>query len=564
MTPSTTIPTSIKQQLLTEFCAQHDDAIFTLDANMCYVSVNPAYEMMIGFDQDFLLGRPLAIYASEFLLEEERVILEEIFSCLQHEGIYENEFSMAPRYGQTLEWHMICRKVCVDEDVYYVGMARDISAVVNNKKQVAHLLNFNQLTGLPNRKFFSTQASRSLLKTDQKVFIVRLNIDGYRILANTLGSDNINALVKQFVDQVYQLDLDNLRCFSHFGGDDFALLFEGNDIDILRKQFANIMQICEHAFSIEGHLIYLHISIGISYAPFHGKKLSTLLNQAEKALQYIKQQGGDDICWYNQDLHIASLQSLKLETELRQALAEHQFELYYQPNIKLDTGKINGFEALVRWQHPIRGLLQPVDFIDDIIRYKLSFELFCQMAVQIVKQLLLWQSLGFNQSISINADAAEFVHPKFFDFVTQLLTEYDIQAHHFHIEITESSLMLRNDIIKQKLTKLKALGICLALDDFGTGYSSLSYLQEYPFDFIKIDRSFISAITTNHTQHAIVKAILDLTIALDMRAIAEGIETKEQLELLEKMNCAYGQGYLFSKPVTANAATKMLTSPLPA
>ena len=181
------------------------------------------------------------------------------------------------------------------------------------------------------------------------------------------------------------------------------------------------------------------------------------------------------------------------------------------------------------------------------------------MAVQIAEQLTIWQGLGFDQHICINADAAEFSHPDFFDMVSNLLVEHDIAAPQLHIEVTESSLIQRHANVKKQLNLLKELGICLALDDFGTGYASLSYLQEYPFDFIKIDKSFISKITNDRTQRAIVKAILDLAEALDMQVIAEGIETEQQRDLLLDMGCQYGQGYWFGKPMTAEQATVLLT-----
>ena len=212
----------------------------------------------------------------------------------------------------------------------------------------------------------------------------------------------------------------------------------------------------------------------------------------------------------------------------------------------------------MRWQHPTRGLLSPVHFIDAIINHKLSFELFSQMGIQIAKQLSIWQQQGFCQHVCINADAAEFIHPNFSQMVNCLLTQHNISAHQLHIEVTESSLIQRHSNVKKQLESLKELGICLALDDFGTGYASLSYLQEYPFDFIKIDKSFISNIENSHTQRAIVEAILDLGNALNMQVIAEGIETEGQRDVLLDMGCENGQGYWLSKPMPADAATKML------
>ena len=307
-----------------------------------------------------------------------------------------------------------------------------------------------------------------------------------------------------------------------------------------------------------GTAIYFHISVGVSYFPRDSHLLSGLVSKAEKALFYMKQRGGGDIQWYEPNNDDGVVASLQLEADLRVAAEEGQFVAHYQPKVRLDTGAITGFEALVRWQHPTRGLLSPIDFIDAIITNKLSFTLFYQMSLHIAQQLSVWQSLGFDHHICINADATEFSHSRFYDVVSQLIEEYDLQPHRLHIEITESSLIQRHASVNQQLYSLKALGVRLALDDFGTGYASLSYLQEYPFDFIKIDKSFISKIVDNKTQYAIVKAILTLANALNMQVVAEGIETEQQKDLLLKMGCEYGQGYWFGRPVTAEVATQML------
>lgn len=559
----TPITLPIKQQLFTQLCEQFDDAIFILDDQLRYLAVNAAYEIMIGYKEAFLIERPLGIYAAEFLSLKEREILTDISSHLDDNGFYENHFSIMTRYEQVLECHITYRRLCVDDNTYHVGMVRDISANVEDKKQVSHLLNYDQLTGLPNRKIFLSQTSEALLDSYQEVVIVRFNIDRYRILVSTLGQDNVDKLVQDFVGKVNDLDLKNLRCFSHFGGDDFALLFEFNDGNLVRHHLDAIMQLCEQPFlltdeTLNVDMVYLHISVGVSYYPENAQQFNTLISQAEKALHYVKQHGGDDVCWYHEGLIDSTADNLQLETALRTALEEGQFEPYYQPKIVLATGEIAGFEALVRWRHPVHGILKPNDFIDHIIKHKLSFDLFCQMAEQIAQQLASWQDMGITQHVCINADAAEFNHPDFFKFVSQLLDEYNLHAHQLHIEVTESSLMLRHASVKQQLNKLKELGICLALDDFGTGYASLSYLQEYPFDFIKIDKSFISKIETSATQRAIVKAILDLATALDMGAVAEGIETSGQRDLVLHMGCTYAQGYWFSRPIAADGATAML------
>ena len=554
---------STKQQLMTELCERLEDAIFILDSNLRYLSVNASYELMIGYKEAFLVGRPLGIYSAEFLSVEEQSILRDIHNNLDEHGFYELDFSMANRYGQTLDCHITYRRIHIEQGTYHVCMIQDLSSAVKDQKQLAHLLNYDQLTGLPNRKVFLSQTSDILLDSYQEVVIVRLNIDRYRNLSSLLGPEGTNKLIKNFVSSVEALKLKNLRCFSHFGGDDFALLFEYNDANLVRHQLDTLMQMCERPFSLRKKQaaddnIYYNVSIGVSYFPKDDCDAIELMTKAEKALEYVKQHGGDDIRWYDDAIEDNTAGSLQLEAELRAATAEGQFIPYYQPKFELATGIITGFEALVRWQHPTRGLLSPVHFIDAIINHKLSFELFSQMGIQIAKQLSIWQRQGFCQHVCINADAAEFIHPNFSQMVNCLLTQHNISAHQLHIEVTESSLIQRHSNVKKQLESLKELGICLALDDFGTGYASLSYLQEYPFDFIKIDKSFISNIENSHTQRAIVKAILDLGNALEMQVIAEGIETEGQRDVLLDMGCENGQGYWLSKPMPADAATKML------
>ena len=563
MTAFTPMPLADKQQLLVKLCEQYEDAIFILDANLYYLSVNATYERMIGYTEDFLLGRPLGIYAAELLSEDEQLLLKNLISSLDSTGFCEIDFSMANRYGHNVDCHITYRRIYLDDTPYYVGTIRDTSIVVKNKKKMVHLLNHDEVTGLPNRKVFLSQTSELLLESYQEVVIVRVNIDRYRNLATLLGPEYINTLVEDFVLRIKALALDHLRCFSHFGGDDFALLFECSDANMVRHQLDSLMQMCERPFFVNDNgatntEVYCHVSVGVSYYPENDNEFIGLLTKAEKALNYVKQHGGDDVYWYNKSIIELNADHLQLEYELRRATIEGQFITYYQPKFALKTGDISGFEALVRWQHPTRGLLQPVEFIDAIISHKLSLELFSQVATQIAEQLKIWQGLGFDQHICINADATEFSNPEFFNLVSNLLAQHQIAAHHLHIEVTESSLMKRHSNVKKQLELLKALGVCLALDDFGTGYASLSYLQEYPFDFIKIDKSFISKITADKTQRAIVNAILTLAEALDMQVIAEGIENEHQRDLLLAMGCQYGQGYWFGKPMSAEVATDML------
>lgn len=444
MNPFAPISAEIKQQILAQLCEQLSDAIYILDANLRYMAVNSAYERLIGYDERFLIGRPLGIYAAEFLSSQERDILQVIKDNLAQKGFYENDFVMITHYGHLLECHITYHKIDIEQTTYHVGMVRDNSQATPDNSHLTPLLNRKHLTKRPNRNVFFIQADKALPYA------------------------------------------------KYYGGDDGFL--------------------------------------------YHDAVNDALLNET-------------------------AVDSLQLETELRGAILHQQFIVYYQPKVLLETHAIIGFEALVRWQHPTRGLLAPHDFMPMLLKHKLTFELFEQVVTQVAKQLFLWRQLGLSQYICINADAAEFNHPNFNQVVNRFFEPSLIYPEQLHIELTESSLMLSHSNVKQRLEALKQLGVCLGLDDFGTGYASLSYLQEYNFDFIKIDRSFICNIMTDSTQQAIVKAILDLAQSLDMPVIAEGIETQEQATMLLKMGCKYAQGYWFGRPMAAERATQMLLKP---
>lgn len=403
----TPLSSSNKNQLLAHYCERSDQAIFILDADKRYLSINDAYEKLTGYSEAILLGQPFGIFAIKFLTAYEAKLLKKLNERLDNNDIYEQSFTLPRRDGQIINYTIVFQRFFIDKKPFFLGSVNRLS----------------------------------------------------------------NKLVAQkTVD------------------------FESN------SQPSQLTRLADN--------------------PLVGLSLGQLV--------------------------------------LSQAIANDEFEAFYQPKYRLDTDTIVGFEALVRWQHPTRGLLSPRHFIDEIVYYDLSFALFCKLSAQVAQLLADWQAMGLPQYLSINADAGEFSHPDFNKTVSQLLDTYNIAPYRLHIEMTESSLMPSGEDIKQRLIELKQSKICLALDDFGTGYSSLSYLQDYPFDFIKIDKTFISELTSNQTQQAIVKAILDLSSALGMQTVAEGIETEQQYRLLQQMGCQYGQGYWLGRPVSAKAATQLL------
>ncbi|MGM8884395.1 EAL domain-containing protein [Psychrobacter sp. 1U2] len=408
MTPFELLSSTYKQQLLTNYYQQLDQAVFILDADKRYLSMNSAYERLTGYRENLLIGYPFGTFITQCFTKHKPEILKDLAGHLQDNNSYQKTFALPNKDHQILHYLIVFQKFTVDDKVFYIGTLQDSVTDVIEEPRSEYLLDEDEM------EYSSINNKLSVSLPDQKQLLAK-------------------------------------------------------------------------------------------------------------------------------------------------AIADNQFVAYYQPKFNLETKSIVGFEALVRWQHPTRGLLKPKDFIADIISYGLSFALFSRLSEQVAQMLVKWQSMEFAQHICINADAAEFSHPDFNKVISQLLTRYHIDSHRLHIEMTESSLLPSNNNIKQRLIELKALKVCLALDDFGTGYASLSYLQQYPFDFIKIDKSFVSELGSNQTQQAIVQAILDLALALDMQAVAEGIETEQHYERLREMGCLYGQGYWLGHPVNAEAATSMLS-----
>lgn len=558
MTESDMLSFDIKSSLFTKLGQLTEEGIFMLDAKFRYREVNQSFVELVGFERSVLLGQLLGDYQANFIPKTTLKLIKKVLYRLPVNQRCQKDLFIMTSYGFEVPINVTIWHVTIDDESYYLGLCRDRSMVHSNQEQIQYLQNYNQVTNLPNRQFFVRQLTDLLIDTYQELVVIRISIDSYRLLISSLGQDNVDHLMQQFVQRIKDLNLSNLSCFANFGSEDFAMLFELPDAHMVRHQLDSIMHLCELPFSVNNLTLYVHISVGVSYYPGNGLQMDVLLSNAEKALDYVKHNGGDDVYWFVDKLNHTDLIDLQLETELRQAFDQSQFIAHYQPKVELDSGKIIGFEALVRWQHPTRGLLAPDEFISAIITHKLSFELFFQMADQVITLLRRWRAQGLEAHLSLNADAAEFNHRNFVSSLHDLLIANAVDPINVHIEVTESSLMLRQQAVKRQLESLKALGICLALDDFGTGYASLSYLQEFPFDFIKVDQSFVAHITEQPTQQHIVKAITTLGEALNMEIVAEGIEKESQRQLLSAIGCQYGQGYLFGKPMTAKQATELL------
>lgn len=542
------IEEDVKKTLLLGLINHTQLGMFILDSQFRYLYVNKVFTHTLGLSEGYVLARPFSIYELPYLLPEIQQMINNIYDVLVDTGSYEGEISFFTFTQHRMVLQLEIHSEVIDRELYYVGQFQNVR--LSLEKDSNSVLNYDPSTKIPNRQLFIIQANEVLFTTDQALVLVRLNIDRYRLYQSTLTKEQRQKLLMNFVQRVNDLRLLGLKLFARFGGDDFALLFEVKNIQMVRQSLDKLMQLSEMPYFVDNDTLYMRYSIGVSHYPAQGNQIDLLIENAEKAMHHIKLTGGNDVYWFDESLNESSQEDLRLENELRQALDTRQFFPFYQPKICLDDGRVVGFEALVRWQHPSRGMLYPIDFLAGIIEHKLTFQLFMQMAEQVCEDLQRWNALGFdNISIAINAEASELMHVGLLPFLKQLLRKYKINRHCLHIEITEMTLMHHHQTVQYAIKSIKEMGILILLDDFGTGYASLNYLQQYDFDYLKIDKSFINDVTSDIVQQHIVEAIINLAKKLGLKTIVEGIETKEQSQLMHKLGCDYAQGYYYGKPM---------------
>lgn len=428
--------------------------------------------------------------------------------------------------------------------------------------ELNHLSYHDALTDLPNRVLFEdrvAQALSSTQRTGQTLCVIFLSIDRFKKIGDTLGHaigyQLIRKVARRLIGCVHEGET-----VARFEGDDFALLLTqiGGTEEVV-----DIAQCIREAlgvpFTVDGHELFITISLGISLFPDDGTDATSLLKNAGAALQRAKEQGGDNYQFYTPDMNARALKRLTLENNLRRALERHEFETYYQPKINTSTGRISGMEALVRWRHPEMGILSPAEFIPVAEDTGLIVPLGEWVLRAACAQCKSWQDEGFTSlSVAVNLSARHFQQQNLAATVIAALRDTGLEPSDLELELTESSIMKEPESAVRTLGELKAMGINISVDDFGTGFSSLSYLKRLPLHILKIDQSFVRDVTTDPDDAALVMAIVTLAHNLRLKVIAEGVETKEQLRFLSQLGCDEWQGYLFSRPVPAGAFRHLL------
>lgn len=451
---------------------------------------------------------------------------------------------------------------------------RDVTKQKLNEEQVLKIAYFDILTNLPNRYLFKDRLNQAILyaeKYKKALAIFFLDLDDFKRINDTFGhnfGDNLLRLVSdrlernvRRIDTLSRVEEDNLETtVARLGGDEFTILLrEIKETQDASKVAQRIVDLFSQPFHIENRTIFMSTSIGIALYPDDGQDVDTLLKNADTAMYHAKEKGRNHYQFFSEHMNIEALERFSLESDLRSAIDKGEFQLYYQPQFDGSTGKIIGVEALIRWIHPERGMLLPDEFIPVAEESGLIMPIGNWVLKAACEQNKAWQLAEFRPIyVSINISCAQFKQNYFVESIAQTLLDAGLEPQYLELELTESILMEPTEATFRTLNELKATGVRIAIDDFGKGYSSFGYLKRLAIDTLKIDRSFVRDIIANSDDRAIIKAIISLARTLNLKVIAEGVETQEQLSYLQEQGSDGIQGFLLSEPMTPNSFIQLL------
>jgi diguanylate cyclase (GGDEF)-like protein/PAS domain S-box-containing protein len=535
-------------------------AIFVLDTEGNVSLCNPAACQMFGWDESELLNRPFP------LVPEDR---QEAFhigfkDALSGKLITDYETRQRKKDGSLIDVNVWTAALSDPngETSGIMAIVADITERKQSEAKINYLAYHDTLTGLLNRVSFEERLTESVARAateKEPLAVLFLSLDRFKKFNDTLGHLIGDQLLKSVGERLIA-SIHKGDTLARFGSDEFAfLLAQIDEPEKVSRTAHDIQRILDAPFTVEGHELYVTSSIGIGLYPEDGADAQGLLKSAGAALYRAKQAGGNNYQFYTADMNESALHRLALENQLRWALERKEFRVYYQPQVSIDTGLITGMEALVRWQHPELGLVSPAEFIplaEDTGLIEPIGEWVLRAACE---QTRKWQESGFNNlHVAVNLSARQFQQPDLARIIERTLKETGLDASSLEMEVTESSVMKNAETAISMMRELKGMGIRISIDDFGSGYSSLSYLKKLPIDILKIDQSFVRDMTTDPKDAAIAMAIIQLAHSLQLKVIAEGVETEDQLRFLRLLRCDEMQGYLFCKPLPVEAFEQLL------
>ncbi len=534
------------EERMRKFAAATNEGIF-FHKNGIFTDVNEALLAILGYAREEMIGHGTL----EFVAPEWRQTAAE-YMREGREDPYEVE--VVHKKGHNIAVELVGKNLRLGSETYRLGVLRDITARKHAEARIQYLAHHDMLTGLPNRAYLTERLTTILALARRHgtlVAIMFIDLDNFKTVNDSLGHHVGDVLLKQVAVRIREV-LREADMVSRLGGDEFlVILADFTAPEDAAKVAEKLLQVISAPVELEGRELCANASIGISVFPRDGDNADDLIRRADAAMYSAKDHGRGHSRFYTPGLSDAAAETLAREARLREALRRGEFVLFYQPQLRVDDLRLSGIEALVRWRHPERGLIDPAEFIEFAETHGLIDDIGQYVLREACRQNKAWQSAGFSAlPISVNVSAVQFHRGDLVADVKRVLEETGLEGRYLELELTES-LLMDKDIVGSALAGLRALGVRITIDDFGTGYSSLAYLKRYPIDKLKIDRSFIDDLGTDADDRAIAIAIINLAKTLKLAALAEGVERQEQLDFLRAHGCDEFQGYLAGTPVAA-------------
>lgn len=553
----------MEMQLASTVFDASSDAIMITDTRNLIIAVNAAFCEITGYREEEAIGRNPTILSSG---KHDEDFYRDMWQQLAETGRWSGEIWNRRKSGEIyVEWLTLNTvKNHRGETSHYVAIFADITEHKQAEEHVRHLAHYDALTDLPNRTLFSDRLGQALIQAQRnhgRAAVMFLDLDRFKVINDTLGH-SIGDLLLQAVAARLTGCVREGDTVSRLGGDEFVILLpELRDAEDAYVVAQKLLAAAALPFELRGHELHISASIGISFYPDDGAGAEALMKNADAAMYRAKEMGRNNYQYYHADMNARSFERLAMETSMRRALEQEQFELYYQPRYEMPGGRIVGVEALIRWHHPDLGLVLPAQFIPLAEETGLILPIGEWVLRTAATQGKAWRQAGLPPLfVAVNVSDRQFRQAGFAGKVGQILQDTGFDPRWLELELTETTLMDHAEENIEALSKLKAMGMRIAIDDFGTGYSSLGYLKRLPVDILKIDCSFVNDMTVSPDDAAIVEAIIAMARSLGLRVVAEGVETAEQSKFLQARKCGEMQGNHFSRPLPAAQFLQILAA----
>ena len=531
------------------------EGVLVTDTQGLIVHVNRAFMEITGYQRDDVMGQRPSLFKSG---RHSAHFYQQMFQALESTGEWSGEIWNRRKSGEVYPQWQTIRVIHDDQGKvsHYVAVFSDISAMKNSEHELAHLAHHDPLTDLPNRLLFTDRAEQALASAQvhkRGCALLLMDLDHFKIINDSLGHNVGDQLLKLVAERLSGLFGPGVT-LARLGGDEFAVLAESCPQVVQAAALAQrMLNAMKDPFIFDGNQLFISASIGISLFPSDALSAEQLLRNADSALFKAKSAGREGYALYTEELTAHAQHRVEIAGELRRALDQHELRVYYQPVHDLHDSRLVGVEALVRWQHPERGLVPPGEFIPIAERTGLIAEIDAWVMDQACRQMCQWLADGAPLSfIAINVSSRLFARRELYEQVAQVLHTTGLDPAFLELEVTESAVMDDPEVALEQLHRLRELGLRLAIDDFGTGYSSLLRLKRLPVQKLKIDQGFVAGLPWDEDDAAIVRVVIALAKSMGMQVHAEGIEQVEQARFLLDQECDMGQGYWFGRPMPAD------------